>query len=156
MNAIMEFIFEAMKRDSSLAATLVRSTKLLPSIFEILRNFRNFQNTSNHLLTILSDKVIKLLHISLFHPQDYSVDQISKFLSAAPQLAGQNKPGYRNWHLLSHLFSLSQNTEVKLSLCRFIAELFNKMQAKQFEHIKATLDETMEPTEIPGVYDMDF
>ena len=70
LNSIMEFLFEAMKKDSSLAALLVKSTKLLPSLFQLLAEIPLMQEkeTRKNLLILLSDKIVKLLHISLLHP----------------------------------------------------------------------------------------
>lgn len=36
------------------------------------------------LLTVFVDKVIKIMHIAMLHPQDYSVDLISKFIFDKP------------------------------------------------------------------------
>ena len=35
LNSIMEFIFEAFKRDQQLANLLVKTTKLMPNLFEV-------------------------------------------------------------------------------------------------------------------------
>jgi hypothetical protein len=32
------------------------------------------------MLTVFIDKVVKILHVAMLHPQDYSVDLISKFV----------------------------------------------------------------------------
>ncbi len=36
INSLLEFIFSAMKRDSQLAALLVKTTRLMPSLFGLL------------------------------------------------------------------------------------------------------------------------
>ena len=36
INSIFEFLFEAFKKDAQLAALLVKTTKLLPKVFETL------------------------------------------------------------------------------------------------------------------------
>jgi hypothetical protein len=100
-----------------------------------------------------------MLHLSLLHPQDYSVEQILKVLNEKPYLAGQNKQGYRNWQYMTRMFSrvgsahssyYYGNTDVKLSICRFVAELLNRTTDC------SPLDETMEDSGIPGVYDLSF
>ena len=35
INSLLEFIFSAMKRDSQLAALLVKTTRLMPSLFSL-------------------------------------------------------------------------------------------------------------------------
>jgi len=160
INSICEFIFEAFKRDSQLAALLVKTTKLLPSLFDLLTNtldnvatFKSPDPTKNSkipirnrgLLTIFIDKVTKLLHISLLHPREYSVDLIGKFLTDRP-LDDMNEEVPRNWLLIIKMFRLigSQHSsffyghiDVKLAICRFVAELLIRLPSSNF------LDETV-------------
>ena len=99
LNSVIEFIFEAFKRDSQLANLLVKTTKLLPAVFDIIRqtldNAASFkvpdmrQNTrlplrNKGLMTIFVDKVVKILHICLLHPREYTVDVIAKFFTMKP------------------------------------------------------------------------
>ncbi len=89
LNSICEFLFEAFKRDSQLAGLLVKTTKLLPSIFNLLQmsmdsvEEKNSEITLNNrgLMVIFIDKMVKLMHVALLHPRDYSVDLIGKFMT---------------------------------------------------------------------------
>ena len=38
LNSILDFLFEAFKRDSQLAALLVKTTKLMQSVFFLVQN----------------------------------------------------------------------------------------------------------------------
>jgi len=82
------------------------------------------------LLTVFVDKVVKILHIAMLHPQDYSVDLISKFIFEKPiissvqeysELEGVGQapgvgtesvkiskaaPGHRNWLYLIDMFGI--------------------------------------------------
>jgi len=153
INSLIEFIFEAFKRDSQLAALLVKTTKLLPTAFSLLTftldNVSNFRESSMEtnpnlpirnkgLLTIFVDKVVKLLHMCLLHPRDYSIDLIAKFLTQVPpEEATCGAPTVtRNWIYILKLFRLvgSQHSsyfyghiDVKLAICRFVAELLIRM-----------------------------
>lgn len=99
VNSIIEFIFEAFKRDSQLAGLLVKTTKLMPAVFSLLTftldNVSSFRERSMEtnanlpirnkgLLTIFVDKIVKILHICLLHPREYSVDLVAKFLTETP------------------------------------------------------------------------
>ena len=155
VNSIIEFIFEAFKRDSQLAALLVKTTKLLPSIFSLLSftldNVSNFRERSMEtnknlpirnkgLLTIFVDKIVKILHICLLHPREYSVDLIAKFLTQPPP--GEAASATRNWLVVLKLFRLigSQHSsyyyghiDVKLAICRFVGELLIRMPQSNFK-----------------------
>lgn len=166
-NSIIEFIFEAFKKDSQLASLLVKTTRLLPSVFSLLTytldNVSSFRDRSMEtnknlpirnkgLLTIFADKIVKILHICLLHPREYSVDLIAKFLTYAPpeDSAHDAPPITRNWLYVLKLFRLigSQHSsyfyghiDVKLAICRFISELLIRMPQSNFkEHY---LDETL-------------
>lgn len=89
LNSILDFLFEAFKRDSQLAALLVKTTKLMQSTFFLIQhtldNFRKDQaagesfnrgngvqcalRLSNRgMLTVFIDKVVKILHVAMLHP----------------------------------------------------------------------------------------
>lgn len=166
LNSVIEFIFEAFKRDSQLANLLVKTTKLLPAVFDIVRqtldNAASFkvpdmrQNTrlplrNKGLMTIFVDKVVKILHICLLHPREYTVDVIAKFFTMKPlEEAGSPEQSTRNWLYLIKMFRLigSQHSsffyghiDVKLSICRFVSELLIRMPESHFkDHF---LDETV-------------
>jgi hypothetical protein len=83
LNSILDFLFSAFKRDSQLAALLVKTTKLMQSVFSLIYQTIDNENISlknKGLLTVFIDKIIKILHVAMLHPQDYSVDLISKFI----------------------------------------------------------------------------
>ena len=67
---------------------LVRTTKLMDNIFVIFKqiidkyNSQQLQLSSRNLLIIFFDKVVKLLHLALMHPKDYTVEVLCKFLNA--------------------------------------------------------------------------
>lgn len=90
------------------------------------------------LLTVFIDKCLKILHIAMLHPQDYSVDLISKFLftkNVNTEAEGGFAP--RNWLYLLQMFQVietynqSAMTDIKLALIRFIAEFL--VQVNHFE-----------------------
>lgn len=74
----------------------MKTTKLLPKLFDLtkftLDNSASFRDPSKGkiplnnqgLLTIFIDKIVKLLHICLLHPRDYSIDLIARFLTERP------------------------------------------------------------------------
>lgn len=86
LNSILEFIFEGFKRDAQLANMLVKTTKLMNHIFDTLKSVISNYNEqtlalqNRNLLIIYFDKVVKLLHVALMHPRDYSVESLQKFL----------------------------------------------------------------------------
>jgi hypothetical protein len=88
VNAVIEIIFEGFKRDAQLANMLVRTTKMMNNVFDILTQIINRYNSnelrlqSRNLIVIFFDKVVKLLHLALMHPKDYSVEVISRFLNS--------------------------------------------------------------------------
>lgn len=122
LNSILDFLFSAFKRDAQLAALLVKTTKLMQSVFFLLQhtldNYRQDQKNSGHsapsllrlknkgLLTVFIDKVIKILHVAMLHPQDYSVDLISKFIFQQPLLEDQQRPQPRNWLYLIEMYDI--------------------------------------------------
>ena len=101
----------------------MKTTRLLPAVFELLTftldNVTSFRQDdlrigarmplrNKGLLTIFVDKVVKILHISLLHPREYSVDSIAKFLTETPpeeNIAG-NPSATRNWLYIIKLFRL--------------------------------------------------
>ena len=139
----------------------------MPSLFSLLTftldNVSNFRERSMEtnknlpirnkgLLTIFVDKMVKILHICMLHPREYSVDLIAKFLTyTPPEDAAAGAPTTtRNWLYILKLFRLigSQHStyyyghiDVKLAICRFIGELLIRMPQSNFkEHF---LDETV-------------
>ena len=42
VNSILEFVFEAMKKDTQLASLLVKTTKLLPQVFKLAKTTLDF------------------------------------------------------------------------------------------------------------------
>lgn len=66
---------------------LVRTTKLVDHVFslvtEVVDRHRSseLKLTNRGLIVVFIDKVVKLLHISLMHPKDYSVEVIGRFLN---------------------------------------------------------------------------
>jgi hypothetical protein len=86
------------------------------------------------LLTVFVDKVVKIMHIAMLHPQDYSVDLLSKFIfekpivstsQECPELTStttegqgtsldavkitQSTPGFRNWLYLIDMFAVIED-----------------------------------------------
>ena len=61
---------------------LVKTTKLMNHIFETLKsvidsfNDESLTLLNKNLLVIYFDKVVKLLHLALMHPRDYTVEVI--------------------------------------------------------------------------------
>jgi hypothetical protein len=71
--------------------------------------------------------VIKILHVAMLHPQDYSVDLISKFIFEQPISGSEKMP--RHWLYLIDMFEIIEKynqtmgfTDIKLALIRFISE----------------------------------
>lgn len=137
VNSILDFLFEAFKRDSQLAGLLVKTTKLMQSVFFLLSHtldrFRNdvqsLKLSNKGLLTVFVDKVVKVMHVALLHPQDYSVDVISKFLFLQPLNSDESSPLPRNWLYVIDMFTITEQfgqtmdlTDIKLALIRFVTE----------------------------------
>ena len=122
---------------------MVKTTKLLPKLFDLIKlsldnasSFRdlakgNLPVQNSGLLTIFIDKVVKLLHICLLHPRDYSIELLAKWLTERP-LDDTEGETPRNWVYFIKMFRLigSKHStyyyghiDVKLSICRFIAEI---------------------------------
>jgi len=134
LNAVLDFLFEAFKRDSQLAALLVKTTKLMEYVFGLIqstlgkwRGNNGLRLRNKGLLTVFVDKAVKILHVAMLHPQDYSVDLISKFLFQQPIVEGRRLP--RNWLFLIDMFAVIDEynqtlgfTDIKLALIRFISE----------------------------------
>lgn len=156
LNAVMDFLFEAMKRDSQLAGLLVKTTKMMQRVLSLIKhtldcyrrdsteNTRTLRIQNKGLLTVFSDKALKILHLALLHPQDYSVDLISKFVFEQPLNQEKDAPLPRNWLYFIDMFAIMEKfsqsfdcVDVKLALIRFISELLI-----QTAHFKTTfLDE---------------
>ena len=133
---------------------------LLTFTLDNVSSFREAKMTTNRnlpirnkgLLTIFVDKVVKLLHMCLLHPRDYSIDLIAKFLTQVPpEEAACGAPTVtRNWIYVLKLFRLvgSQHSsffyghiDVKLAICRFVGELLIRMPQSSFK--ENFLDETV-------------
>ena len=97
---------------------LVKTTRLLPAVFDLLKftldNVTSYRQDdlrvgakmpirNKGLLTIFVDKIVKILHISLLHPREYSVDIIAKFLTEVPH---DDPNATRNWLYVLKLFRL--------------------------------------------------
>ena len=133
LNAILELVFEGFKRDSQLANLLVKTTKLMSNVFDALRALidEDVQLQNKNLFVIYFDRVVKLLHLSMMHPRDYSVELIDKFLSTERRVPAGAPPSnqvvQRHWVYITEMFRLVSEspygqTEVKLALSRFVAE----------------------------------
>lgn len=82
INQILDLLFEAFKRDSQLAALLIKTTKLMDSIFLLIKNTldqhridksNNIENRklklkNRGLLTVFIDKIVKIIHVAMMHP----------------------------------------------------------------------------------------
>lgn len=72
---------------------LVRTTKLVDHVFslvtEVVDRHRSseLKLTNRGLIVVFIDKVVKLLHISLMHPKDYSVEVIGRFLNGERKMS---------------------------------------------------------------------
>ena len=69
------------------------------------------------------------MHVAMLHPQDYSVDLISKFIFEQPLNASEDKPLSRNWLYIIEMFAIIEQfnqtmdfTDIKLALIRFVSE----------------------------------
>lgn len=111
------------------------------------------------LLTIFIDKIVKLMHICLLHPRDYSIDLIARFLTERP-LDDTTNSTPRNWIYFIKMFHLigSKHSsyyyghiDVKLSICRLVAEILMRMpQSAVKEHC---LDETIKQFDVEKYID---
>lgn len=72
LNTVLEFCFTAMKADSQLANLLVKTTKLMPSVFAILKQTLVKQQCQGYIL-ICIDKCVKVMHLALLHPRDHTL-----------------------------------------------------------------------------------
>jgi len=52
----------------------------LKSIIEEYNSEKGLNLLSKNLVIIFFDKIVKLLHVALMHPRDYTVDSLQKFL----------------------------------------------------------------------------
>ncbi len=120
LNSIIEFIFEGFKRDVQLANMLAKTTKLLSHVFETLKTVINLYNTeqlpilNRNLLIIFFDKVVKLLHVSLMHPRDYTVETLLKYLSEERRVPQEDVPPVHqqrqcNWIYITEMFRIINN-----------------------------------------------
>jgi len=134
-NAIIELIFEAFKRDSQLANMLVKTTKLLNNLFDCLKEVVDHQLSllNKSLLIVFFDKLVKLLHVALMHPRDFTTEALTKFLTSSQ--TGER----RNWVYITEMFRLINDlsascsyaygqVDVKLGVIRFIAEYLLRVE----------------------------
>ena len=96
------------------------------------------------------DRIVKIFHIALLHPQEYSVDLIKQFLFERPSgLEEEKRP--RNWVYIIEMFKLINeispsnyfygHVDVKLALCRFVSEFLLRLPRGQ----ENFLDELVRP-----------
>jgi len=64
----------------------------LKHIIESYNQGSGFPLLSKNLLIIFFDKVVKLLHVALMHPRDYTVDSLQKFLFDEHRIAQPDVP----------------------------------------------------------------
>jgi hypothetical protein len=144
VNAIIELIFEGCKRDAQIANMLAKTTKLLTHVIDTLKHVVELFNANalalinRNLVVIFFDKLVKLLHVALMHPRDYTVETLEKLLGQERrvELDGQRQ---RNWVYITEMFRIINQLssscsflygqiEVKLALSRFIAELLMRSE----------------------------
>ena len=104
---------------------------------------------NKNLLIIFFDRVTKIFHIALFHPQDYSVDLIKQFLFEKP--FSKDESISRNWVYIIEMFKIINavspssyfygHVDVKLALCRFISEFLLRLPRGSENY----LDELVKP-----------
>lgn len=102
---------------------------------------------SRNLLIIFFDKIVKLMHLALMHPKDYTVEVLSKFLNAerrkGPVPLGENHRNQRNWVYITEIFRITNElshsctylygqVEVKLAYARFISEYLIRSNSNGF------------------------
>mmetsp|Transcript_43684 Transcript_43684/g.42201 ORF Transcript_43684/g.42201 Transcript_43684/m.42201 type:complete len:126 (+) Transcript_43684:895-1272(+) len=110
VNSLLEFIAESMKKDSQLSCMLVKTTKLLPQIYTLLQTLFDLSQKEGHnlrnkgLLIIFIDKVVKVLHLALLHPMEYTLDSLKKFLFERKASDQNSEP--RNWIYLIQMFRI--------------------------------------------------
>jgi hypothetical protein len=98
LNSIIEFIFEGFKKDVQIANMLAKTTKLLSHVFDTLKyvidsyNAETLTLLNRNLIIIFFDKVVKLLHVSLMHPRDFTVETLEKFLSEERRVPQDDVP----------------------------------------------------------------
>lgn len=159
LNTAIEFVFQAMKKDAQLANLLVKTTKLIPALFAVMRQTLDTQTElqgahtqmslihNSGLILIFIDKVVKVLHVALLHPRDHSLTLLHNFFDK--QLSVEEQDDTYGWIYLVKMLKLvgSKHSsyfyghiDVKLSICRFIAEyLLRVSQAGLKHHLDVTL-----------------
>ena len=166
LNSILDFLFEAFKRDAQLAALLVKTTKLMDSVFLLIVQTMDssrdatIKMRNRGLLSVFIDKVVKILHVALLHPQDYSVDLISKFVFQQ-QISDEGRRQPRKWMYLVEMFQVIENydqtrcqNDIKLSLVRFISEFM--IQTAHFDHNYLDENVDLNQTIVSNMYQGDF
>ena len=86
INSVIELVFEAFKRDAQLANMLVKTTKLMNHVFdslkEIVDGYEQCSLLNRSLMIVYFDKLVKLLHVALMHPRDFTTEALTKFLTS--------------------------------------------------------------------------
>jgi hypothetical protein len=87
---------------------LVKTTKLLNHVFDTLKEIIDQYNSEDglrlinrNLIIIYFDKVVKLLHVALMHPREYTVEALAKFLFEERRANKQ-----RNWIYITEMFRI--------------------------------------------------
>jgi len=87
---------------------LVKTTKLLNHVFDTLKEIIDQYNSEDglrlinrNLIIIYFDKVVKLLHVALMHPREYTVEALAKFLFEERRVTKQ-----RNWIYITEMFRI--------------------------------------------------
>jgi len=126
LNSVLEFIFVAMKRDSQLANLLVKTTKLIPAVFQILKVTLgiSYERALQSIMISTNDKCTKVLHLALLHPRDHTLTLLHEFIETSEN-------GHFGWQWILKMFAIADsqpsayfygNVDVKLALCRFVTE----------------------------------
>jgi hypothetical protein len=113
---------------------LVKTTKLLGNLFECLKEVvdKEVSLINKSLLIIFFDKLVKLFHVALMHPRDFTTEALTKFLTSQ---TGER----RNWVYFTEMFRMINElstscsyiygqVDVKLGVIRFIAEYLLRVE----------------------------
>ena len=122
VNAIIELIFEGCKREAQIANMLTKTTKLLTHVIDTLKHVVELFNANalalinRNLVVTFFDKLVKLLHVALMHPRDYTVETLEKLLGQERkvELDGQRQ---RNWVYITEMFRIINQLS---SSCSFL------------------------------------
>jgi hypothetical protein len=107
LNSVLDFIFQAMKKDSQLANLLVKTTKLMPAVFDVLKlTVNNVQSENKQMLglaLITLDKCTKLMHLALLHPRDHTLSLLHELIDNQHAAAPGPDPT-TGWALILKMF----------------------------------------------------